>query len=161
MSERHVADPELVVHAQQREAVEDEMAALQAEQSGNLSAFMNPNHVVRCAGYLDIARIALGFLMERVDAFHCARQPQLLRVVLRLHIDAEQHGADAPALQSRNVGFIVGVVVRPAVTFIDRVARRIDVGIEDKDVAHQPFKALLKSRGLKQKESEHEAGWHR
>ena len=97
---------------------------------------------------------------RRFEGFERAGEPAFRREVLRLGVEAEEHGAQLAFAHAGDIELVVFVLVAEAVAFVDEIARRVDVGVEDQDVAHQPREAVLRrelrgGKGEKQDQTVH------
>ena len=100
--------------------------------------------VIRCVSDLHCVRVAFGFLVNRVNPFERPAEPTIGREILRLNINTKKHRAYVAALQPRYIGLVVSMFLGELIAFIDNVAWRIDMTIQNQQVAHQRFEPLLR-----------------
>src|SRR5262245_42461095 len=67
MRQRHVAHAEAVVHAENAQRVVDGMAALDADERGNLAVLVNADNIVSSRGHGKGVGIVLDELVDEVD----------------------------------------------------------------------------------------------
>jgi hypothetical protein len=103
VGERHVAGAEIVHLPQHRERIVDLMSAFDADERGDLAGAVNPAHVCRGVGDLEVRRIAGGHALDQIDLLE-----RHLHGLGALHVDGHPHrpelSADMPGAQAHDVG---------------------------------------------------------
>ncbi len=98
--ERHVADAERVVVAQQAQAVLDGVPALDAHQRGDLALLVNALDVVGRGGEHEIVGVARDDVVPHgVDHVERAIRGVIAFHVVGIHVDGEELRADAAFLE--------------------------------------------------------------
>ena len=143
MGQRHVANSHPVERAQYAETVGDQVAALEARQGGHFARFMDTLDIGRGIGELHVGAIGCYFTMKRFQTFQGAGKPCLRWIVLRLCIDTKKHSAQLAFLHPWDIEFVISVLVGKTISFVNEVPRRINVRVEDENIAHQSIEAVL------------------
>ena len=100
----HVADAQVVLHAQHAERVIDRVAAFHADQRGDLAGLVDAHHVVDREGHLECIRIRLDHTLDDVDLFQRFAHGRALLGRVGGHIGRPELGADASLAQTGYVG---------------------------------------------------------